>query len=317
MKQNKVLKNNDSIEVTSGHKRGRYYGKKKYPSVTTVIGKYYYNPTLQKWKQDVGHEESQRISNAASSLGTKVHKLNEIAFSRVEGEYTGALQNYEPEVIQRHNIFKPLLSQLSPILLEKKLIWEDISPSNPSQVYGFGGTADIVAAIDPRLELFEDKNCTIPYTYFASSSSPVYIIGDYKNWKSPKYPKQLVNVYLQLSAYCALVNRATSDFYTVRDAFIMGSSSKQLYLYHLGTKELNWYWSWFKQILGNYFNIVDPSIKTFKWSLFEQYSLGALRVYNPETEAYESQILDENFLAKRIYLKDASPEQCDLSGDCR
>ena len=46
------------------------------PSVTTVLG-HFKKKQIQEWRNRVGHEEANRISNIASTRGTKFHKLME------------------------------------------------------------------------------------------------------------------------------------------------------------------------------------------------------------------------------------------------
>jgi ATP-dependent exoDNAse (exonuclease V) beta subunit len=47
-----------------------------FPSVTTVLG-YFKRNAIQQWRQRVGEEEANRISNRASVRGTKFHSLME------------------------------------------------------------------------------------------------------------------------------------------------------------------------------------------------------------------------------------------------
>jgi len=65
----------ETIEVAGA----RYYvtpAKKKYPSVTTVLG-YEEKDGITKWKKRVGSVEAKRVLDYASELGTAVHKLTE------------------------------------------------------------------------------------------------------------------------------------------------------------------------------------------------------------------------------------------------
>lgn len=57
---------------------GRVYtfGEKKYPSITTVLGRKP-NPGLHEWRKRVGEKEATRIGNQAAVHGTKFHNLME------------------------------------------------------------------------------------------------------------------------------------------------------------------------------------------------------------------------------------------------
>jgi genome maintenance exonuclease 1 len=52
------------------------------PSVTTVLG-HFKKKQIQEWRNRVGHEEANRISNTASTRGTKFHTLMEKYLSNV------------------------------------------------------------------------------------------------------------------------------------------------------------------------------------------------------------------------------------------
>jgi genome maintenance exonuclease 1 len=52
------------------------------PSVTTVLG-HFKKKQIQEWRNRVGHEEANRISNTASTRGTKFHTLMEKYISNV------------------------------------------------------------------------------------------------------------------------------------------------------------------------------------------------------------------------------------------
>ena len=58
----------------------RYYTTptgEKYPSVTTVIGKYSDKRGLHEWRKRVGEAEANRVSTQAASRGTRVHTILE------------------------------------------------------------------------------------------------------------------------------------------------------------------------------------------------------------------------------------------------
>jgi hypothetical protein len=59
---------------------GRFYETPdghKYPSVTTVLGRYYGEDSLDEWRARVGREEADRIGRVAAQRGTAVHTLAE------------------------------------------------------------------------------------------------------------------------------------------------------------------------------------------------------------------------------------------------
>lgn len=68
----------DSLE-TKEIDGSRYYVTptgESYPSVTTVLG-HFKKKQIQEWRDRVGHEEANRISNRASTRGNKFHAMME------------------------------------------------------------------------------------------------------------------------------------------------------------------------------------------------------------------------------------------------
>ena len=49
----------------------------KYPSITTVLGKTKDLTALKKWRKRVGDEHAKKVTAAATSRGTSMHKLCE------------------------------------------------------------------------------------------------------------------------------------------------------------------------------------------------------------------------------------------------
>jgi hypothetical protein len=263
---------------------------KKFPSVTTVIGKFEDKSAFFDWRARVGPEEAKRVSNQSSALGTHVHKLNELYYNPPTNviEYTNKYTASGEEQQKRHELFLPLLQQIEPFLLEKKLMWEGIFDD---QIIGYGGSPDIVARTKHNEVFFEDKECTIP-----AFSETFFFVGDYKNWRTAKNQDRLISKFLQLAAYTAAVNKKAEGRLYIKDAFIFGTSKTLLYVYHLSERELQWYWGWFKEILQCYwFN------KKFNWSFFNQESSGYYRDVENDKWARK----EDHFLGRRLYVKSA------------
>jgi hypothetical protein len=285
-------------------KGSRYYqfagATQKYPSVTTIIKKYQKNIGLEKWKERVGEKEAEQVSKTAREIGTNVHSANEIYFTRHKSLNDLKLSEEE---FGRHYAFLPFLSAFHPVRIECPFSWEEAYPDNPRYIYGYGGTPDVVGSIATGQVFYSDKACETPYEPLMKSS---LFIADYKNWKRPNYATNLIHTYLQVAAYIAMVNKYLPGHLTIKDGFVAGTAPcktngpYQLMLYHLDWEKLNWYWSWFKQILYDYYRV--PVDFKFNWYTFENYSKGVERVYDEETETWSSKKLDKNYLATRIFL---------------
>lgn len=220
-----------------------------HPSVTTVISKQIFDfRKLQKWKEEVGTDEAQKITKESSGLGTKVHKLNELYFSQELPK-----KEPEPDVVSRHNLYLPFLERTKPLYLEEEVYWETLCEN---QYMGFAGTPDIVG-------IFEE-----PELLGLPSDEPLVFLGDYKNWRSSKSAENLITNFVQLAAYTAAINNQKQT--KIKNAFILGTTKRKLHIYHLSLRELNWYWLWFVEALKKHYGFAN----SFNRSKFQEYSVG-------------------------------------------
>lgn len=89
---------------------GRFYVTpegKKYPSVTTVIGKGTDTSYLDKWRKRVGEEEANKISRQASVRGEAVHEIAE-QYMRNNPDYK---KGHMPVNVVSFNYIKPFLDK--------------------------------------------------------------------------------------------------------------------------------------------------------------------------------------------------------------
>ena len=258
----------------------RYYevdSGRKYPSVTTVISKEVFNfRKLNQWKETVGLEEANKVTRQASGLGTKVHKLNELYFSKEAPK-----KEPEPEVISRHNLYLPFLDNVKPLYIEQEIYWETICQD---QYMGFAGTPDLVGVFEK------------PELLGLERDSPVVFLADYKNWKNSKTPDRLLTTFIQLAAYTGAVNSQRQT--KIQDAFILGTTKRKLHIYHLGLRELNWYWVWFIEALKKYYGFES----SFQRNKFEEYSVGYILEGKDEEGKNIWGQREENYLAKKLTL---------------
>lgn len=290
-----ILPNYNLVQDTkkSGDRTYHYNGN-KYPSVTTVIGKYEDKSWLWAWKKKLG-SEAKTVTQNASRLGTRVHSLNEKILKREQIDFT----SYSTEEVNRHKLFYPFLERLQPALLEEKVYWEgNIKSDKTGQdvLCRYAGTPDLVAFLNNPLNCFS--------TQIVEDNKPLLFLGDYKNWSKSKQPQDLLKAYLQLSAYIAAVNLLTNGKHKLQDGFILGSTPRKLHIFYLDSTKVKWYWYWFKQILLAYY---DPGNHSFDWNEFKAASVGyyANPDYVDEIETPEmSKWLyeDKNYLAEKISL---------------
>lgn len=264
----------------------RTYGKKnskrKYPSVTTVISKVATDwQALKKWKERVGEDEAAQISRAASSLGTKVHLVNEIYFTKDREVPQTHLDN--TDVMNRHDLFVPFLKYVEPLFIEESIIWETRCQD---KYIGFGGTPDLVG-------IFKK-----PEVLGLDLKEPFIFLADYKNWSKSKTADRLTDKYLQLAAYTAAVNAKLPESQKIKHAFILGTTKRKLHIFYISLRELNWYWVWFFEGLKKYYGLDTP----FNRARFQEFSAGyILEGIDDDGNKIWGQ-RDENYLAEKLII---------------
>ena len=252
---------------------------RKYASVTTIIGKVATDKkALMRWRETIGPDEAAQITQHSSSLGTKVHKANELYFSKEP-----IPESYDKEVVDRHKLFIPFLEDVTPIFIEQAVIWETLCQD---QFIGFGGTPDLVGIYNKpdKLDL--------------SFSEPLIFLADYKNWRSSKSADKLIDKYLQLAAYTVAVNANLPSNKKIKHGFILGSTKRKLHIYYLSLRELEWYWVWFFEAMKKYYNLPTP----FTRKEFQEYSVGYIYEGKDEEGNNIWGNREENYLGEKLTL---------------
>jgi len=114
----------------------------KYPSVTTMLS-YFNRKSIQKWRDTIGHEEANKISRAASSRGTKLHKIVEKYLANEEMNIDCQFQA---------ELFKsivPALNHIDKIHLQEKYLY--------SNHLRLAGTVDCIAEYKGKLSVIDFK----------------------------------------------------------------------------------------------------------------------------------------------------------------
>lgn len=125
----------------------RYYvspGGKKLASVTTVIGAKK-KAIINEWRNRVGHEEVNRISNAASKRGTRLHMLVE---KHLMNEKVTLLSEM-PDSAAMYASLKDQLKHINNIHYQEQSLW--------SEKIGMAGTVDCIAEWKGVLSVIDFK----------------------------------------------------------------------------------------------------------------------------------------------------------------
>ena len=136
----------DLMSVTETDKR--LYSSpdgKKYPSITTVLS-ILSRKSIQEWRNRVGEEEANRISNFASKRGTYLHAIVE-KYLKNESNYR---EGYMPNVIDNFLSIKDILdSRIGNIYAQEQKLY--------SSYLRVAGTVDCVAEFDNKLSVIDFK----------------------------------------------------------------------------------------------------------------------------------------------------------------
>lgn len=130
---------------------GRYYKTPAgalYPSVTTVTG-IMNEKSIREWRQKVGNEEANRISNKASVRGTRMHKLFEDYLDNAEIEVDK--YNYN-DAINFGEIKQLIDTNIDNIHLQETRLYSDYLE--------MAGTVDCVAEWKGKLSIIDFKTAT-------------------------------------------------------------------------------------------------------------------------------------------------------------
>jgi hypothetical protein len=138
----------------------------KYPSITTALS-HMSKDAILKWRKRVGEEQANKISNAASSRGTKVHLIAE--------KYVLNDPDYLKDVNPVHaDMFKPIKDYLD----EHCDLVYGTEVGMYSDTLRLAGRCDLICRLD-------GKPCIV----------------DFKTASKPKEEKWISNYFMQCAAY--------------------------------------------------------------------------------------------------------------------
>lgn len=145
----------------------------KYPSMTTVLS-WRSKKAIQEWRQRVGAQEADRISNKASGRGTLIHAMCE---HYVRNEHDKLL-SFSPENQATFKKIRPALNRVDNILAIEAGLY--------SHEYCVAGQVDLIANFDG-----------VPSTI------------DFKTSLKPKKEEWITNYFLQTTGYSLMFEEMT------------------------------------------------------------------------------------------------------------
>ena len=166
----------ENIELNTVQEDGkRFYvdlNGARYPSVTTVVG-LSTRDGIKLWRDRVGEEEANRVSQAAAKKGTRFHELVETYMRKEEPyvEFDNLIQEGQFKSL------RPILDDIIPFSLEAPLYSDRLK---------MAGRVDCVGMMDGAI-------CII----------------DFKTSAKPKIEEYAKPWYLQMTAYAIMVEELT------------------------------------------------------------------------------------------------------------
>jgi genome maintenance exonuclease 1 len=152
-------------EFYSQDESGRFYKTPEgnvYPSVTSVMS-FKTAASIQKWKDRVGEEEAQRISDVSSLRGTRFHDLCE---KKLRNQ---PLEDYDFATQLLFKSFAPILERIDNIYCLENALYSDH--------LRMAGRVDCIAEFDGRLSVIDFKTAGYPKkaqnidTYFMQATA--------------------------------------------------------------------------------------------------------------------------------------------------
>lgn len=267
--------------------------------VTSIIGfceKAEQSPSLLNWREREGEENAARITNRASSIGKKNHKLFEKFYAdppkfrelfyeyqtkSVTDEIYQDTLKYWQNCVEFVRFYKSMLSEFRVDFFDHSL------------QRGYAGTADSFGYMTENV-LFWDKQCTQQMNIANSK-----LVFDLKNKARHKFAKDqyLIKYCLQLGAYSLAKNTMHPTREPVLEGLILIASPRQTNIHYLNEAKLKFYQQEFLNCL-DYFYRKD---KSYDWKDLE------LRCgYRWDAELKRPFFDKEHTLPTRVYLQGAT-----------
>ena len=162
-------------ETVDGSRRYVVNGK-LLPSVTTVTS-YQNRKSIAEWRERVGVDVANQISQFASNNGTKFHKIVEDYVNNLDVDYD--TEKYEV-ALKLFNQFKALLDDVNNIHYQECALY--------SEQLGIAGRVDCIAEYNGKLSVI-----------------------DFKSSSKPKYENQIQNYFVQETGYAMMYEEMTGQ----------------------------------------------------------------------------------------------------------
>lgn len=173
----------------------------RYPSITSVTG-ILSKDAIQEWRNKVGAEEANRVSNVASKRGTRLHLLAELYITNQHDDFEKTFKSSMIDVVVMwKDLQKKLDSGLTEVLASEARLWSD--------ELEVAGTVDCIGKLFGK-----------------------YAIIDFKTSRKQKYKTDIVGYFLQAAAYSQMWYERTGMKIEHLVILIATEETGKTYLFH-------------------------------------------------------------------------------------
>jgi hypothetical protein len=172
----------------------RYYDvgvDKLFPSVTTILGAMTDKSGLDKWRNQVGHEKADQISQQAANRGTVMHQMIEYYLLSSEEESKAKLREAQEKILAFAS--EQGFSD-EEVHIGRKLFYNFYNSGSFEQI------AEVVS-IEETLYCYREGGYAGRVDTIYRKPTGELIISDYKTSKGPKKLEWISNYFMQASAY--------------------------------------------------------------------------------------------------------------------
>lgn len=220
-----------------------------FPSVTTVLGETSDKTGLTAWRDRIGHEKADTISQNAANRGTVMHRLCEIYLNLPQSmsssdrlEETLSLSRLDDEIEKFDNRAKIVggalfynyikagsFNEIQKVIAQEKFLWT-------SRDGGYAGTVDNVS------QLITDE----------------YGIIDFKTARKPKDEKWIEDYKHQVAAYSVAVWDRLKIKTTTCRIWISNETTDRPQHFSMSSAEMKDYYFKFRERLAKFYELHPP-----------------------------------------------------------
>ena len=166
-----------------------------YPSMTTILGNTKDTSSINEWRDRVGHEEADRISNLSMNRGTIMHRLLEL-YKALDGTPEERLQELKNIAKNDEEVNQFNQDQMGSIWLDSG--WEFFMKFWNHHADFFDRVVEVIAS---EKFIWSKRGYAGTLDNVSKMTQNKILIIDYKNSRKPKRDEWIDDYFLQVAGY--------------------------------------------------------------------------------------------------------------------